>query len=190
ELVRGRDILNICGELNTHSHYTEPVRASFNQSVFGAAFYTTAVLHLMRGGADAEMFWTGTEDRGGYGMMNKHGEPWPVFHAKRLLAQYVRHGDWVSYPEGSPAVDAVVARGDEGRRSVLLVHLKGDAAGYALTDLVGDCANHQRLLKIDGSTGNRLVEAPFEGVVSFDGYGVAVVTTKGAPAAGHAHQHE
>ena len=68
----------------------------------------------MRGGAYAEMFWTGTEDRGGYGMMDKNGAPWPVFHAKKLCAQYVRYGDWISFPndeQGNPAVDVVVARG-------------------------------------------------------------------------------
>lgn len=51
ELLRGRDIRNICGELNTHSHYTDAVRARYNHSLFGAAFYISAILHLMRGGA-------------------------------------------------------------------------------------------------------------------------------------------
>src|SRR5262249_21952650 len=112
ELVQGRDILNICGELNTHSHYTEPVRVGFNQSVFGATFYIAALLRLMRAGVFAEMFWTGNEDRGGYGMMNKHGDPWPVFHAKKLCARYIRHGDWVSFPtdgKGNLPVDVVTA---------------------------------------------------------------------------------
>src|SRR5439155_22511569 len=72
-LISGRGMLNICGELNTHSHYWTHVRERFNYSVFSAAFYTSALLRLMRGGADAEMFWVGTEESGGYGMMNKHG---------------------------------------------------------------------------------------------------------------------
>jgi hypothetical protein len=181
-LLKGRDILNICGELNTHSHYTEPVRARFNQSIFGAAFYTSALLSLMRGGAYAEMFWTGTEDRGGYGMMNKHGEPWPVFYAKRLCAQHIRHGDWISFPTCEPAglaVDLVVARGEDGRRSALLVHLKDEAATYAVSELTGDRVDYRRALQIDHGTGNRVVERPYEGTVSFEGYGVAVVTTDG-----------
>jgi Glycosyl hydrolases family 39 len=180
ELVRGRDILNICGELNTHSHYTEPVRAHFNQSVFGATFYTAALLRLMRGGAFAEMFWTGTEDRGGYGMMNKHGDPWPVFHAKRLCARYVRHGDWISFPaggNGQAPVDVVIARGEDGRRSALVVHLTGGAAKYAASDLTGGDADYQTLLKIDEGTGNRVAQAAFDGTVPFEGHGVAVVTT-------------
>jgi hypothetical protein len=33
-----------------------------------------------------------------------------------------------------------------------------------------------RLLKIDAGTGGRVVEAPCAGTVTFEGYGVAVVT--------------
>jgi hypothetical protein len=179
-LVAGRDILNICGELNTHSHYTTPVRVHFNQGVFGAAFYTTAVLHLMRGGAFAEMFWTGNEDQGGYGMMNKHGDPFPVFYAKKLCAQYIRRGDWIDFPEfrGRDQLDVVTSRGDDGRRSALFVHLKGDAATYNLSEITGGdgLADYRTLLKIDGGTENRIVQAPFDGRISFQGYGVAVVT--------------
>src|SRR6266851_2455760 len=178
-LLDGRDILNICGELNTHSHYTEPVRVHFNQGVFGAAFYTTAVLHLMRAGVFAEMFWTGNEDRGGYGMLNKHGEPWPVFYAKKLCTQHIRRGDTVSFPALGPVsreVDVVVARGDDGQCSVLVVHLKGDSATYALSELTDGLNDYRTLLKIDASTGNRIMETSFEGRISFEGYGVAVVT--------------
>jgi hypothetical protein len=183
--VRGRDILNICGELNTHSHYTEPVRAHFNQSVFGATFYVAALLRLMRGGAFAEMFWTGNEDRGGYGMMNKDGDPWPVFHAKRLCARYVRYGDWISFPadgDGPTPTDVVVARGEDNRRSALVVHLTERAATYAASDLTRGRADYQTILKIDQGTGNRVVQAAFDGTIPFDGYGVAVVTTAGAEA--------
>jgi hypothetical protein len=181
-LVRGRGILNICGELNTHSHYTEPVRAGFNQSVFGAAFYVAALLRLMRGGADAEMFWTGNEDRGGYGMMNKDGDPWPVFHAKRLCAQYVRHGDRISFPAdggGDAPVDVIVAHGEDGRRSALVVHQVERTATYRLAEVTGDQTPYRKLLKIDCGTGNRLVEGTYGGAVPFEGYGVAVVTDAG-----------
>jgi hypothetical protein len=181
QLVQGRGILNICGELNTHSHYTEPVRAGFNQSVFGATFYTTALLRLMRGDAHAEMFWTGTEDGGGYGMMNKHGDPWPVFYAKKLCAQHIRHGDWISFPMDGPghsALDVVVARGEDGQRSALFVHLQGTAADYIASDLIHDGADYHRLLKIDQGTGTKVVEMPFDGTLAFEGYGVAVITTQ------------
>jgi hypothetical protein len=179
-LLKGRDILNICGELNTHSHYWTEVRERFNYTVFSAAFYTSAMLYLMRGGAHAEMFWTGTEDRGGYGMLNKFGDPRPVFHAKRLCAQYIRHGDWISFPPlgtDRPTVDVVSARDDDGRESALIVHLLERPATYAMSDVVPDLPAYRRLLRIDQGTGEAVVESDFDGRVTFDGYGVAVVTT-------------
>jgi len=178
-LVNGREILNICGELNTHSHYTTDVRARFNYSIFGATFYIAALLHLMQGGAHAEMFWTGTEDKGGYGMMDKNGDPWPVFHAKKLCTQYIRYGDWISFPmsEGSnSAVEVVVARGEDGRRSALLVHLTDQVASYEVSKLNAGLEECRTLLKIDQGTRNRVVQTRCDGTVTFDGYGVAVVT--------------
>jgi hypothetical protein len=178
-VLNDREILNICGELNTHSHWWAHVRARFNQSIFGAAYYASALLHLIRGGADAEMFWIGTEDRGGYGMMDKDGRPWPVFYAKRLCAQYIRYGDWISFPtweQPRTPVDVVLARGEAGRRSALLVHLKDTVAAYALSELDADLADCRALLKIDAGTGNQVVEKPCDGTLTFEGYGVAVVT--------------
>jgi hypothetical protein len=180
-MLSGRGILNICGELNTHSHYTEPVRRRFNHSVFGAAFYTSALLHLMRAGVHAEMYWTGNEGSGGYAMMDNFGEPKPVYHAKKLCATYVRHGDWLRFPAvaaGGPAVDVVAARGDNGRDSVLLVHRQETAARYELPGLIDSAPDAGVLFKIDQGTGNRVVHATYRHTVSFEGYGVAVVTNE------------
>jgi hypothetical protein len=180
----GREIANICGELNAHSHYTVPVRARFNHSIFGAAFYTSALLYLMRGGADGEMFWNGTENTGGYGMMDSRARPAPVFYAKQLCANYIRYGDWISFPtweQPRTPVDVVVARGEAGRRSALLVHLKDVAAVYALSELDADLAECRRLLKIDHGTSNQVMETTCGGTVSFEGYGVAVVTNAAPP---------
>jgi hypothetical protein len=178
-LLRGRQILNVCGELNTHSHSWPHIRARFNQSLFGAAFYTSALLHLMRGGADAEMFWTGTDDTAGYGMMDGQGTPTPVFHAKRLCAQHVRYGDVLSFPSaacGNPTLDAVVAGDADGRLSGLLVHLRDEPARIDLAELDARLVGCGRLLKIDAGTSNQVIETGCDGTVSFDGYGVAVVT--------------
>src|SRR5713226_1496396 len=124
-LLRGRSLINICGEWNAHSHYLPAVRARFNQSMFGAAYGASPLLHLMRGGADAEMLWTGTDDACGYGVMDKDARPTPLFYAKALCAQYIRFGDWISFPiieQSHACLDIVVGRGDDGRRSALLVH--------------------------------------------------------------------
>ena len=56
----------------------------------------------MRGEADVELFWVGTESNGGYGMLDEHGEPKPVFHAKKLCAQHVRYGDVIAFAPWDP----------------------------------------------------------------------------------------
>jgi hypothetical protein len=180
QMLAGRQMLNICGELNCHSHYTQPVRERFNYSVFAATFYASALVQLMRHDVDAEMYWVGTEDQGGYGMMNKHGDPWPSFHAKKLVAQHVRHGDSISFPtgeRGNGSIDAVVACGEGGRRSVVLIHQKEEPESCAIGTLVSDLTGLQTVLKIDASS-NQIVETSYDGRVRFDGFGVAVVTTE------------
>jgi hypothetical protein len=178
-MLDGRQMLNICGELNCHSHYTQPVRERFNYSVFAAAFYASALLQLMRQGVDAEMYWVGTEDQGGYGMINKHGDPWPCFFAKKLVTEHVRYGDSISFPtgeSGNGSLDAVVACGDDGRRSVLLIHQKEEPASYVLETILGGVRGLRTVLKIDG-VNPRIVEAAYDGTIHFDGFGVAAVTT-------------
>ena len=177
--VRGRGILNICGELNCHSHYTTEVRARFNFSIFGATFYIASLLNLMRGEADVELFWVGTESSGGYGMLDEHGEPKPVFHAKKLCAQHVRYGDVIAFApwdRGSTALDAVVARGDGGRLSAVLVHLSDKVETFSMTGMDQGLTHCDILLKIDEGTGNQVVRSRCDGTVTFEGYGVAVVT--------------
>jgi len=173
------NILNICGEWNAHSHYLPKVRANFNQSMFGAAYGVSALLHLMRGGVDAEMLWTGTDDACGYGVLDKDAAPTPLYYAKTLCARYIRHGDWISFPgwqRHHDEVDAVVARGDDGRKSALFVHRKDEPVTYSLAELNGSVAGYDTLLKIDDGTDNRVVVERASGAISFQGRGVAVVT--------------
>jgi len=180
-MLTRRQILNICGELNCHSHYTQPVRERFNYSFFAAAFYTSALLQLMRQGVDAEMYWVGTEDQGGYGMMNKHGDPWPSFYSKKLCAQHVRRGDTISFPtgeSGNGSIDVVVACGEGGRRSVLVVHQKEESASYDLAKLVPGLTGLRTVLQIDNGSNNQIVETSYDGKIDFDGFGVAAVTTE------------
>jgi hypothetical protein len=136
-------------------------------------------LYLMRGGADAEMFWTGTEETGGYGMMDKHGEPKPAFHAKKLVAQHVRYGDWLSFPvrgQQRSEVDVVVSRGEEGRQSAVFVHLRDTPAVYEVSEFAAGLEDCDSLLKLDGGTESRVLRNRCDGTVAFDGFGVAVVT--------------
>jgi hypothetical protein len=174
------DILNVCGEWNAHSHYLPHVRAGFNQSLFGAIYGVSALLHLLRGGVDAEMLWTGTDDECGYGVLDKEASPTPLYHAKRLCAEYVRYGDELDFPVAElarPAIDGVIARGDDGRRSALFVHLAERKETYEVSELTGEhLTDWGTLLMLDRRSDNRVVAAPMNGTITFDGYGVAVVT--------------
>jgi hypothetical protein len=178
-MLRGRELLNVCGEWNAHSHYLPVVRARFNQSLFGATYGAAVLLQLMRGGVDIEMLWTGTDVDCGYGVIDCAGRATPLFHAKKLCAQYVRPGDWVHFPTGDDSrsdLDAVVARGDDGRQSALLVHLQPAETSYTVAELDSRLADCRRLFKIDAGTDGRLVESPCPGTVTFQGYGVALVS--------------
>ncbi len=180
QVLNGREIENICGELNAHSHYTTPVRQHFNHSVFGATFYAASLLQLMRADVSAEMFWTGTEDEGGYGIMDRVGAPRPAFHAKKLCAQHIRPGASISFPaseDGNGPLDAVVARDEDGRFSAFLVHLAEKRASYELSDLDERLRACRTLLKLDSSTRETVVRESCDGSVTFERYGVAAVTT-------------
>src|SRR5262249_17323021 len=115
EVLAGRNVLNVCGEWNAHSHYKPAVRAQFNQSLFVAVFGAAVMLQLIRAGIDAEMLWTGTDEACGYGLVDKDGETTPLFHVKRLFAHFVPYGDWVRFPDvdrASHQMLSIAARGD------------------------------------------------------------------------------
>jgi hypothetical protein len=178
-LLNGGSVLNVCGEWNAHSHYLPSVRGRFNQSLFGGVFGGAVLLQLMRAGVDAEMLWTGTDVDCGYGVLDAEARPTPLFHVKKLCARYIRRGDWIRFAgaeEGRSSFDIVIARGEDGQQSALLVHLRQEQAAYAVNDLPMSSGEARRLLKIDTGTGGEIVETACDGVVHFNGYGVAVLT--------------
>src|SRR6266404_6808402 len=179
-LLGSPEVLNVCGEWNAHSHYLPIVRARFNQSHFGAAYGASALLHLIRGGVDAEMLWTGTDDACGYGVLDPDATPTPLFYAKRLCAQYIRYGDAISsrvLTDGASGLDGMIVQGDGGRSSAILVHCEPRPATYDLGQLTGGrLIDGPSLVKIDHETGNGVTTQRCDGRVTFAGYGVAVVT--------------
>ena len=180
-LLVGRDIMNICGELNTVVHHEHDYVGGLNQNAFGAAYYVSALIHLIRGGADLEMRWTATANDDAYGLLTMSGEPMPAGLAKQLFAQHVRYGDWISFPAYRPEmpnVDAVVALGEGNRLSGVFAHtargpLKLNMPGW--DERLRGCSD---VLRVDMSTGSHVAREPFDGTVRLDGYGVAVVTDK------------
>lgn len=185
-LLRGRDILNICGELNTVAHHEAVFTSGLNQNAFGAAYYASALIHLIRGGADVEMRWTATSKRldwgdrdDAYGLMSTTGDPTPACLGKQLFAQHVRFGDDIRFP--SPRsdgcdVDAIVAWNDHGRRSAVVVNTGPEPISLNVSGWEHGLEASRQILRIDTSTGARIVRETFDGTVSLQGYGVAVAT--------------
>jgi hypothetical protein len=182
-LLHGRDILNVCGELNTVAHHEYAFTQGLNQNTFGAAYYASALIQLIRGGADLEMRWTATSKRwasadDAYGLMSIDGEPTPACLAKQLFAQHVKYGDRIRFPEPfAPDIDSIVAWDGQGRRSGVFVNTTArpcELAGAAWDKGLDAC---RELLWLDGGTGGRLARAPYDGSIRLNGYGIAVATT-------------
>ena len=120
-------------------------------------------------------------------MMNKDGDPWPSFYAKKLCAQHIRTGDWVSFPTGDSArngIDIVLARGKHARRAALIVHQIEGPGSYDFAELVPELEPCRTVFKIDNGTNNRIVDSSYHGKISFNGFGVAVITTEDSEAVG------
>lgn len=185
-ILAGRDILNVCGELNTVVHHDYTYVGGLNQNAFGAAYYVSALIHLLRGGADLEMRWVATANDDAYGLMTKNGEPTPACLAKQLFARHVRRGDWVRFPTyrpDSPHLDVLVAWGENGRRSGVFVNTAYGAEVISVSTWDDDLSSCTRVLRVDASTGDRVQQEPFDGTIRMDGFGVAVVTSSAANAA-------
>ena len=101
------------------AHHEQSFTLGLNQNAFGGAYYASALIHLIRGGADLEMRWTATSKRSAsaddaYGLMSIDGEPTPACLAKQLFAQHVRYGDCIRFPAPPrrPTWTAIVAWDD------------------------------------------------------------------------------
>lgn len=183
-LLQGRGILNVCGELNTVAHHEIAYTRGLNQNAFGAAYYASALIHLIRGGADLEMRWTAVSkqldwgDRDdAYGLIRVNGDPFPAALAKQIFAQHVRYGDMVHAPERrpeSPDADVIFA-GDGKRRSGVFVNTSAKELPLKLSDWDSG-TGYTEILRLDSSTRGKVVREPFDGTVRINGYGLAVVS--------------
>jgi hypothetical protein len=182
-LLEGRNILNVCGELNTVAHHENAFTLGLNQNAFGGAYYASALIHLIRGGAELEMRWSATSKRwqsedDSYGLMSVKGEPTPTCLAKQLFAQHVRYGDWIRFPcrRLETSVDSIVAWDDQDRRSGVFVNTTARPRLLRVCDWDDGLHACSTVLRIDASTGDRVVRESFDGIVRLNGHGVAVVT--------------
>jgi hypothetical protein len=178
-ILAGRDILNVCGEHNAVVHHDHRYVGGLNQNAFGAAYYASSLIHLLRGGADLEMRWTATANNDAYGLLTENGEPTAACLAKELFAQHVRYGDNVRFPGPQPEmpnVDAVVAWMNNGRRSGIFVHTARKSQVLTAADWHAELEGCRTILRVDTSTGCQVTREPFNGTLRLEGYGIGVVT--------------
>src|SRR5262249_9871054 len=155
QVLENRDVLNICSELNAHPHPDPAISGRFNQSMFGAVYYASALIELMRGAADAEFLWSDCYDVGWGRALDAGGGLMPAYQAKELVAQTVRFGDRISFPldgDPEPALDAVVAYDEQGPRGAVVVHRSRGTLDLQ-KDRWPELADFSRLTLLCGSGG-------------------------------------
>ena len=180
-LLEGRGIRNICCELNAHPHPDPAISSRFNQGAFGAAYYGSALIELMRGGADGEFLWAGACDYGPCGALNAAGGATPAYEAKKLIARNVQFGDRITFPldeDSEPELDAVAACGETDRKVAVLVHRGRGARKFEL-DRWPELAGLSRVSSVSGSSGGPVRSEALQNVLTFDGYGVALLHNQG-----------
>ena len=144
-LLHGRDILNVCGELNTVAHHEHVLHPRPQPECRSArAYYASALIHLIRGGADLEMRWTATSEAG---LGRPRRRLRPDVHERRAdagvpgqAALRPARAVWRLDPlsragAATPDVDAIVAWNDEGRRSGVFVNTTARAASLTVVRL-------------------------------------------------------
>ena len=73
-------------------------------------------------------------------------------------------------------IDAILAWNDAGRRSGVFVNATAQPCGLNCPGLDAGLAQCTQLLWMDRTTQGHVARRPFDGAVSLDGYGLAVVT--------------
>jgi hypothetical protein len=175
-LLEGRGILNICSELNAHSHTDPAIVARFNQGLFGAMYYGSALIDLLRGGADGELVWTGACDSGPYSLVDARGATTLAYEAKKLVACNIRFGDCISFPldaDPEPDLDAAAVAGETGSKAALLVHRR-DCARELVLSRWPELSGFSRATLVCGP-GAPVCRDIRQNVLSLPGYAVALL---------------
>ena len=181
-LLDRRRILNICGRLNANAHHQPQVSGPMNQTMVGAVYYVCALIQLMLGGADGELYWMGTGGDGPHGLWDGHARETPAFRAKELVAQAVRPGDDVVVHEPRPGhrqLIVVEITTSGARRGVLVLHLSDGRHTCRLIDILGKGADYAFVRKIDEGSASCMATT-FDGTITFDGLGVAIAMADAA----------
>ena len=181
-LLEGHGALNICGEMNTMSHHEHYYTLGHNQNLLGAAYYASALIHLIRGGADAELRWTATAHTDAYGLVYLDGKPSPAALAKQLFAQNVKYGDEISFPANrisAPNLDSIVSHGAGGRVSAVFVNSSRAEITITPHDFDAALERCDSLFRLDRTTGERVAAEKLGSEFTLNGYGIGVITSAG-----------
>ncbi len=177
QLGADRGMLNICGRLNANAN---PVKAASecNGTMFGAVYYALALVQLMRGGADAELYWMGTDAAGPHGLWDAEGRPTPAFLAKELIAQTIRPGDEILIEDDvGRELTLVRVRRPTGERATVIIHAGRQRRSYRVADTTGAAVPGLRVRRLDEAAPERVDAIDLAGSdVSLTGYGIAVVS--------------
>ncbi len=178
QLVSERGILNICGRLNANAHH-ERRASECNQTMFGAVYYALALINLMRGGADAELYWMGTDMAGPHGLWDEAGHPVPAFHAKQLIAQTIRPGDDILIKDNHGTLadlTLVHVRRPNGERATLIIHTASRQRSYRVVATAGGVGAELVVHRLDEAAPMRVVSGSLGGTdISFAGLGIVVI---------------
>jgi len=182
-LLQGYGALNVCGELNTVSHHEHYYTLGHNQNLLGAAYYASALIHLIRGGTDLEMRWTATAHSDAYGLIYCDGVASPAALAKQLFAQHVQLGDRLQFPPNrvdTPGLDVIVSQNENGRTSAVFVNTSRSAVTVTPETFAPELARCSALFRLDGTTRDRVVAETLKGQFVLNGYGIGVITDRDA----------
>ncbi len=182
-ILEGHSALNVCGELNTVSHHEYYYTLGHNQNALGAAYYASALIHLIRGGADLEMRWTATATSDAYGLVYCDGVPSPAALAKQLFAQHVRFGDTIQFPPNRieyPGLDVIIAQGEGGRTSAVFVNTGRSAITVTPEHFAAELGVCDSLFRLDETSGERVIAGPLKGEFVLKGYGIGVISNQSA----------
>jgi len=180
-LLEGYTALNVCGELNTMSHHEYYYTLGYNQDRLGAAYYASALIHLIRGGADLEMRWTATATSDAYGLIYCDGVPSPAALAKQLFAQHVRFGDTLQFPANRiecPGLDVIVAKDEHGKFSAVFVNTSRSSVTVTPESFAPELAGCDKLFRIDETTKDKVIAETAKGSFALNGYGIGVISNK------------
>jgi hypothetical protein len=182
-LVSRHGILNVCGRLNASAHDEPRVSGPINQGIVGAVYYACALLHLIRGGADGELYWLGTDGVGSHGLWDGQARASLAFRVKELVAPLIRYGDDILVHEPRPGrrelMLAEVTRRDV-HHATLILHLDDGQLTCSLPDTLGNGVDYTVVRKIDEGTSGCIATMPYDGTITLDGLGVAVAVINAA----------